>query len=75
MSTFFELAEPSSGPAWQDEFLHPKKYRWHCSQCGRMVPFATVKKRSPSGPDWYDEHIYDGVCRVHGPVEVNWPEV
>jgi hypothetical protein len=53
---------------------NPKKHRWHCSQCGRWVPFPTVRKVPPHGPDWYDEHVYTGECKTHGRVDVTWPE-
>ena len=77
MSTEFRLMAPEelAAPSMFEEYYpDPKKHRWHCSQCGRWVPFATVRKVPPSGPDWIDEHEYTGECKTHGRVDVTWPE-
>jgi hypothetical protein len=55
------------------DVLYPaKRHRWHCGQCGRFVPFAGVRKIPPHGPDWVDEHEYEGTCKTHGRVDVVW---
>ena len=70
-----ELATPVE-ELFGGDLLYPelKKHRWHCSKCGRWVPFPTVRKVPVSGPDWIDEHEYTGECRTHGRVDVVWPE-
>lgn len=57
--------------AWFDDHreIAPAKHRYHCTICGRFVPFETV---TTDHNRWDGDRTDTGKCRVHGAVEVTW---
>lgn len=82
------MAEPTAAPAFRliestdvadlfgepDPLLHPPAhlYRYHCGQCGRFVPFATVEITPHWEYGYGSEQDTEGVCKTHGRVDVIW---
>lgn len=74
--TFADVLEPAAGYPEADDLLHPPphRHRWHCGQCGRFVPSATVRVIPHWEYGYGPEQDTRGVCRTHGEVDVVWPE-